>query len=153
MRQGDIRSSLVAAISIKVKEPVFESQTKTKLGSNTISPEGETIRTFVGNFIARELDNYLHKNPETAKALEAKIKDSERDRKELSGIQKLARENARKAKIHNKNLRDCRVHYNSSTPAPGKPPSSLRKASPPPALSRRRATQKPRPFSPCGASR
>ena len=83
---GDIRSSLVAAISIKVKEPVFESQTKTKLGSNTISPEGETIRTFVGNFIARELDNYLHKNPETAKALEAKIKDSERDRKELSGI-------------------------------------------------------------------
>lgn len=110
---GDIRSSLVAAISIKVKEPVFESQTKTKLGSNTISPEGETIRTFVGNFIARELDNYLHKNPETAKALEAKIKDSERDRKELSGIQKLARENARKAKIHNKNLRDCRVHYNS----------------------------------------
>ena len=113
MRRGDIRSSLVAAISIKVKEPVFESQTKTKLGSNTISPEGETIRTFVGNFIARELDNYLHKNPETAKALEAKIKDSERDRKELSGIQKLARENARKAKIHNKNLRDCRVHYNS----------------------------------------
>ena len=110
---GDIRSSLVAAISIKVKEPVFESQTKTKLGSNTISPEGETIRTFVGNFIARELDNYLHKNPETAKALEAKIKDSERDRKELSGIQKLAKENARKAKIHNKNLRDCRVHYNS----------------------------------------
>ena len=112
-RAGDIRSSLVAAISIKVKEPVFESQTKTKLGSNTISPEGETIRTFVGNFIARELDNYLHKNPETAKALEAKIKDSERDRKELSGIQKLAKENARKAKIHNKNLRDCRVHYNS----------------------------------------
>lgn len=110
---ADIRSSLVAAISIKVKEPVFESQTKTKLGSNTISPEGETIRTFVGNFIARELDNYLHKNPETAKALEIKIKDAERDRKELSGIQKLARENARKAKIHNKNLRDCRVHYNS----------------------------------------
>lgn len=110
---ADIRASIVAAISIKVKEPVFESQTKTKLGSNTISPEGETIRTFVGNFITKELDNFLHKNPETAKALEAKIKDSERDRKELSGIQKLAKENARKAKIHNKNLRDCRVHYNS----------------------------------------
>ena len=109
----DVLEGLTAIISVKLEEAQFEGQTKTKLGSNTISPEGETIRTFVGNFIARELDNYLHKNPETAKALEAKIKDSERDRKELSGIQKLARENARKAKIHNKNLRDCRVHYNS----------------------------------------
>ncbi|MCC8125620.1 MAG: type IIA DNA topoisomerase subunit B, partial [Akkermansia sp.] len=104
----DIRTSLVAAISLTVKDPVFESQTKTTLGSNTITPDGETIRTFVGNFIARELDNYLHKNPETAKALEAKIKDSERDRKELSVIQKMARETARKARIPNKILRDCR---------------------------------------------
>lgn len=110
---SDIRSSLVAAISIKVTEPVFESQTKTKLGSNTISPDGETIRTFIGNFIGRELDNYLHKNPEVAKILESKIKDSERDRKELSGIQKLARERAKKAKIHNKKLRDCRAHYDT----------------------------------------
>ena len=110
---SDIRSSLVAAISIKVIEPVFESQTKTKLGSNTITPEGETIRTFVGNFLSKELDNFLHKNPELAKTIENKIKDSERERKELSGIKKLAREQARKAKIHNKNLRDCRVHYNS----------------------------------------
>lgn len=113
---SDIRSSLVAAISIKVQNPVFESQTKIKLGSNTISPEGETIRTFVGNFISRELDNFLHKNPEIAKTLEAKIKDAERERKELSGVQKIARENARKAKIHNKNLRDCRIHYNSKNP-------------------------------------
>lgn len=110
---SDIRSSLVAAVSIKVIEPVFESQTKTKLGSNTISPNGETIRTFIGNFLAKELDNFLHKNPETAKAIEAKIKDSERDRKALSGIQKLARERAKKAKIHNKKLRDCRAHYDS----------------------------------------
>lgn len=150
---ADIRSSLVAAISIKVKEPVFESQTKTKLGSNTISPEGETIRTFVGNFIARELDNYLHKNPETAKALEIKIKDAERDRKELSGIQKLARENARKAKIHNKNLRDCRVHYNSkharagrNHPVHHRRPLRLR-------LHHHGAgCRKPRRSSPCGAS-
>lgn len=108
---NDIRSSLVAAVSIKVIEPVFESQTKTKLGSNTISPDGETIRTFIGNFLSRELDNFLHKNPDTAKAIEIKIKESERDRKALSGIQKLARERAKKAKIHNKKLRDCRVHY------------------------------------------
>ncbi len=110
---SDIRSSIVAAISIKVTEPVFESQTKTKLGSNTISPGGETIRTFVGNFISHELDNYLHKNPDTAKAIENKIKDAERERKDLSGIQKLARERAKKAKIHNKKLRDCRVHYDT----------------------------------------
>lgn len=110
---SDIRSSIVATIAIKVTEPVFESQTKTKLGSNTISPEGETVRTFVSNFIAKELDNYLHKNPETAKALEDKIKSAERERKDLSGIQKLAKESAKKAKIHNKKLRDCRAHYDS----------------------------------------
>lgn len=110
---SDIRSSIVAAISVKITEPVFESQTKTKLGSNTVSPDGETVRTFIGNFISRELDNYLHKNPDTAKAIEDKIKTAERERKELSGIQKLARERAKKAKIHNENLRDCRVHYDS----------------------------------------
>jgi len=110
---SDIRSAVVAAISVKVEEPVFESQTKTKLGSNVMAPGGETVRTFVGNFIARELDNYLHKNAETARAIENKIKDAERDRKALSGIQKLARERAKKAKIHNKKLRDCRVHYSS----------------------------------------
>ena len=110
---ADIRASLIAAIAIKVTEPVFESQTKTKLGSNTISPEGETVRTFVSNFLAKELDNYLHKNPEVAKVIEDKIKSAERERKDLSGIQKLARESAKKAKIHNKKLRDCRAHYDS----------------------------------------
>ncbi len=153
MRQGDIRSSLVAAIYIKVKEPVFESPNNTKLGHNTISPEGETIRTFVGNFIARGAGQLPAQNPETAKALEAKIKDSERDRKELSGIQKLARENARKAKFTTKISGTAGCITTQALPRRGKPPSSLRKASPPPALSRRRATQKPRPFSPCGASR
>lgn len=110
---ADIRASIIAAISLKVTEPVFESQTKTKLGSNTISPDGETIRTFVGNFISRELDNYLHRNPETARLIEDKIKNSERDRKELAGISKKAKENAKKAKINNSKLRDCRAHYDS----------------------------------------
>lgn len=110
---ADIRASIIAAISLKVTEPVFESQTKTKLGSNTISPDGETIRTFVGNFISRELDNYLHRNPETARLIEDKIKNSERDRKELAGISKKAKENAKKAKINNSKLRDCRAHYDT----------------------------------------
>ena len=110
---ADIRSSIIAAVSLKVTEPVFESQTKTKLGSNTISPDGETIRTFVGNFISRELDNYLHRNPETARIIEDKIKSSERDRKELAGISKKAKESAKKAKINNSKLRDCRAHYDT----------------------------------------
>ncbi|HLS28859.1 MAG TPA: DNA topoisomerase IV subunit B [Opitutales bacterium] len=110
---ADVRSSIVAAIAIKVQEPVFESQTKTKLGSQTVAPDGPTVRTFIGNFVAQELDNYLHKHPETAKALHEKIIRSERERKELSGIQKLARERARKAKIHNRKLRDCRIHFDS----------------------------------------
>lgn len=110
---ADIRSSIIGAISLKVTEPVFESQTKTKLGSNTISPEGETVRTFVGNFLSRELDNYLHRNPETARILEDKIKSAERDRKELAGISKKAKENAKKAKINNSKLRDCRAHYDT----------------------------------------
>ena len=110
---ADIRGGLVAAISVKVQEPVFESQTKTKLGSLTVSPEGETIRTFVGNFLKEKLDNFLHKNPETADALQAKIQRSERERKELKGIQKIARERAKKSKVHNRKLRDCRVHLNT----------------------------------------
>ncbi len=106
----DIRTSIVAAISIKVEDPVFESQTKTKLGSQEIGPEGPTIRTFVNNFLKGALDNYLHREPETAKKLLDKILDSEKNRKELKGIQKLAKERAKKAKLHNKKLRDCRVH-------------------------------------------
>ena len=108
----DIRTSIVAAISIKVEDPVFESQTKTKLGSQEIGPEGPTIRTFVNNFLKGVLDNYLHREPETAKKLLDKILDSEKNRKELKGIQKLAKERAKKAKLHNKKLRDCRVHLN-----------------------------------------
>ena len=109
---ADVRKAIVGAISINVEEPVFESQTKTKLGSNDIGPEGPTVRTFVLDFLKRELDNYLHKNPEVAEALHKKILISERERKELSGIQKLARERAKKVSLHNKKLRDCRQHYN-----------------------------------------
>ena len=107
---SDVRGGIVAAISIKVQEPVFESQTKTKLGSLTVSPDGETIRTFVGNFLKEKLDNFLHKHPETADALQDKIQRSERERKELKGIQKIARERAKKSKVHNRKLRDCRIH-------------------------------------------
>ncbi len=110
----DVRKSIVAAISVKVQEPVFESQTKTKLGSNEIAPGGQSIRSFIGDFIKQQLDNYLHKNPETAKAIEAKILANERERKELTGIQKLARERAKKASLHNKKLRDCRIHLDDT---------------------------------------
>ncbi|MDY3334070.1 DNA topoisomerase IV subunit B [Riemerella anatipestifer] len=109
---SDIRKSIVAAISINVEEPVFESQTKTKLGSNDIGPQGPTVRTFVIDFLKTKLDNFLHKNPEVAEAVHKKILVSERERKELSGIQKLARERAKKVSLHNKKLRDCRQHYN-----------------------------------------
>lgn len=109
----DIRTSICAAVSIKVEEPVFESQTKTKLGSQEMGPKGPTVRTFMLNFVKQALDNYLHREPETAKALLAKIQESERNRKELKGIQKLARERARKAKLHNKKLRDCRLHLDT----------------------------------------
>ena len=105
----DLRTSIVAAISVKVQEPVFESQTKTKLGSQDVGPQGPSMRAFIADFL-KELDNYLHKNPETADALHRKILQSERERKELSGIQKLARDRAKKANLHNKKLRDCRVH-------------------------------------------
>ncbi|SHJ53646.1 DNA topoisomerase IV subunit B [Flavobacterium haoranii] len=107
---SDIRKSIVAAIAIKVEEPVFESQTKTKLGSTDIGPKGPTVRTFVNDFIKTKLDNFLHKNPEVADALLRKILQAERERKELSGIRKLAKERAKKASLHNKKLRDCRVH-------------------------------------------
>ena len=110
---ADIRASIIAAVSVKVQEPVFESQTKTKLGSTHVAPDGATIRTFIGNFIAKELDNFLHKHPETAQALEKRIVQAELERKELKGIQKLARERARKAKINNSKLRDCRVHFDT----------------------------------------
>lgn len=109
---ADIRKSIIAAIAIKVIEPVFESQTKTKLGSNDMGPQLPTVRSFVIDFLKNKLDNFLHKNPEFAEALLRKIVISERERKELSGIQKLARERAKKVSLHNKKLRDCRQHYN-----------------------------------------
>ena len=109
---ADIRKSIIAAISINVEEPVFESQTKTKFGSNDIGPNGPSVRTFVVDFLKNKLDNFLHKNPEVAEAILRKIIISERERKELSGIQKLARERAKKVSLHNKKLRDCRQHYN-----------------------------------------
>jgi len=108
----DVRTSIVAAVSVKVQEPVFESQTKTRLGSQNIAPDGPALRTFIGDFVKEKLDNFLHKNPETAELLLHKIVASERERKELSGIRKLARERAKKAALHNRKLRDCRVHLN-----------------------------------------
>lgn len=108
---SDVRQSMIAAVSIKVQEPVFESQTKTKLGSKEVSPGGASIRNFIGEFIKEHLDNYLHRHPEIADAMQKKILDSEKERKAISGIQKLARERAKKASLHNKNLRDCRIHY------------------------------------------
>ncbi|MCB0564618.1 MAG: type IIA DNA topoisomerase subunit B [Phaeodactylibacter sp.] len=110
----DILSSIVAAISIRIEEPVFESQTKTKLGSTDMGPEGPTIRTFVVNFVKEKLDNFLHKNTEVAKALEKRIKQSERERKEIAGIKKLANQRAKKANLHNKKLRDCRLHFSDN---------------------------------------
>jgi len=110
---ADIRQSIVAAVSIRVIEPVFESQTKTKLGSNDMGPKGPSIRQFIGNFLQQNLDNWLHRNPEAAEVLKRKIDDSERERKELSGIRNLARERAKKASLHNRKLRDCRVHLDT----------------------------------------
>jgi topoisomerase-4 subunit B len=107
---SDIRKSIVSAVSIKVMEPVFESQTKTKLGSTEMGGGLPTVRTFINDFIKTNLDNYLHKNPATAEAIQRKVLQAERERKDLSGIRKLARERAKKANLHNKKLRDCRVH-------------------------------------------
>ncbi len=108
----DIRGSICAALSVRVQEPVFESQTKTKLGSQTVSEGGPSMKNFIGDFLGKELDNYLHKNPTTADALKKRIEQNERERKELSGIRKLANERAKKANLHNKKLRDCKFHYN-----------------------------------------
>ena len=107
----DIRQGIVAAVSIKVIEPVFESQTKTKLGSTEIEPNGKSVRAFVMDFLKEKLDNFLHKNPDVVQQMENKIKQSEKERKELSGIRKLARERAKKVSLHNKKLRDCKIHF------------------------------------------
>ncbi len=109
---SDIRSSIIAAISIKVEEPIFESQTKTKLGSKDIGPHGPSVRNFIMNFLTSKLDDYLHKHGESAHILLKKIQESEKERKAISGIKKLARERAKKSNLHNKKLRDCRIHYN-----------------------------------------
>jgi len=111
---SDIRSGIVAAVSIKIEEPVFESQTKTKLGSKDMSPGGASIRNYMLDFVKEKLDNFLHKNPDTAEILHKKILESEKERKAISGIQKLARERAKKVSLHNKKLRDCRIHFNSN---------------------------------------
>ncbi|MBK6962857.1 MAG: type IIA DNA topoisomerase subunit B [Bacteroidales bacterium] len=113
---GDIRQSLIAAISIKVQEPVFESQTKTKLGSQYIEPDGQTIRNYIGDILKKQLDNFLHMNSDTAEALLRKIMQSEKERKEMANIKKLAKESVKKVSLHNKKLRDCRIHYNSNDP-------------------------------------
>lgn len=110
---SDIKTSIIAAVSIKVEEPVFESQTKTKLGSKTIEPNGASIRNVINDFVSKHLDNYLHKNPETAEILHNKILESEKERKAISQVKKVAKERAKKASMHNKKLRDCRTHYNS----------------------------------------
>lgn len=111
---SDIRTSVIAAVSIKVEEPVFESQTKTKLGSKDIGPNGPSVRNFIMNFMTTKLDDYLHKNSETANLLLRKVQDNEKERKAISGIKKLARERAKKANLHNKKLRDCKVHYDTN---------------------------------------
>jgi topoisomerase-4 subunit B len=108
---SDVRQSIVAAVAVKVMEPVFESQTKTKLGSQEIEPGGKSMRAFINDFMKTKLDNFLHKNPDVAEIMEKKIKQSEKERKELSGIRKIARERAKKSSLHNKKLRDCRIHF------------------------------------------
>lgn len=110
----DVLSSVMAAISIRVEEPVFESQTKTKLGSSHMGPDAPSVRTFIGNFVKEHLDNYLHKNPEIAKLIEKRILQSERERTEIADIKKIANQRAKKANLHNKKLRDCRIHFNDS---------------------------------------
>ena len=122
---GDVRTGIVAAVAVKVIEPVFESQTKTKLGSLEIEPGGQSMRSFVGDFIGKELDNYLHKHPEVAQVLLDRIQQNERERKELSGIRKLARERAKKASLHNRKLRDCRIHLSDAKNDPRKLQSTL----------------------------
>src|SRR6187401_2377428 len=117
---ADIRTGIVAAVSVRVVEPVFESQTKTKLGSVNVAEGGPTMRNFIGDFFSKELEIFLHKNPTTAEELKKRIEQSERERKELSGIKKLANERAKKANLHNRKLRDCRYHLNDEPPTKGK---------------------------------
>jgi topoisomerase-4 subunit B len=117
---SDIRTSIVAAVSVRVQEPVFESQTKTKLGSQNVADGGPSMKNFVQEFLSKELDNFLHRNPTTADALKKRIEQNERERKELAGIKKLANERAKKANLHNKKLRDCRTHLNDELPAKNK---------------------------------
>ncbi|HNL83488.1 MAG TPA: ATP-binding protein, partial [Chitinophagaceae bacterium] len=113
---ADIRQSIVAAVSVRVQEPVFESQTKTKLGSSVVYEGGPSMKKFIEDFLTKELDNFLHRNTSVADALRRRIEQSEKERKELSGIRKLANERAKKANLHNKKLRDCRVHLNDEPP-------------------------------------
>jgi len=117
---ADIRQSICAAIAVRVQEPVFESQTKTKLGSQNVAENGPSMKSFISDFLGTELNNFLHKNPSTAEALKKRIEQSERERKELTGIRKLANERAKKANLHNKKLRDCRYHLNDEAPAKNK---------------------------------
>ena len=117
---ADIRTGIVAAVSVRVVEPVFESQTKTKLGSVNVDTDGPSMRQFVGDFLAKELDNFLHKNPATAEGLKKRIEQSERERKDMAGIKKLANERAKKANLHNRKLRDCRYHMDDEPPAKGR---------------------------------
>ena len=117
---SDIRTSIVAAVSVRVQEPVFESQTKTKLGSQNVAEGGPSMKNFVTEFLAKELDNFLHRNPATADALKKRIEQNEHERKELAGIKKLANERAKKANLHNKKLRDCRVHLSDDLPVKNK---------------------------------
>ncbi|MGB3616520.1 MAG: DNA topoisomerase IV subunit B [Catalinimonas sp.] len=111
---ADVRAAVVAALAVRVQEPVFESQTKTKLGSQNVGPDGPTMTRFIGDFLRKELDDYLHKHPETAEAIKKRVEQSERERKEIAGIKKLANERAKKANLHNKKLRDCRLHYDDT---------------------------------------
>jgi topoisomerase-4 subunit B len=117
---ADVRQSIVAAISVRVQEPVFESQTKTKLGSATVYEGGPTMRNFIGDFLSKHLDNFLHKNPAVADALKKRIEQSERERKELQGVKKLANERAKKAALNNRKLRDCNIHFDDTPPAKNK---------------------------------
>ena len=117
---ADIRQSIVAAIAVRVQEPVFESQTKTKLGSQYVYEGGPSMKNFIGDFFVKELDNFLHRNPSTAEALKKRIEQSEKERKELAGIKKLANERAKKANLHNKKLRDCRIHLDDEPPTKSK---------------------------------
>ena len=122
---SDVRSGIAAAVSVKVMEPVFESQTKTKLGSTEIGPDGPSMRAFITDFLKRELDNFLHKNPDVAEAVQRRIMQSERERKDMAGIKKLAKKRAKEVSLHNKKLRDCRVHLNDEKDNENKPGTTL----------------------------